>query len=195
MKLISDQVTRQEIDILLRELNQVDKSLVNGDVVELGCYLGTASLFISRHLRQSAVNRAFHVYDSFEGLPEKLAQDRSPAGEQFIKGELLATKSQFIKNYKQAGLELPFIHKGWFEDLQPTDLPSRIALAFLDGDYYSSIRSSLKLVWPKMAKGAVVIVDDYASESLPGAKKAVDEWLRGHPAKIRVEAGMALIHI
>ena len=35
--------------------------------------------------------------------------------------------------------------------------------------------------------------DDYANEALPGAAKAVDEWLHTHPAKLRVEHSLAII--
>ena len=193
MKIISDQVTQQEIYIILRELAKING--IDGDIVELGCYVGTTSLFISEYLKKTESRRQFHVYDSFAGLPEKLVQDESPAGTQFKAGQLLATKSQLIKNYRQARLPLPTIHKGWFEKLSPNDLPDQIAFAFLDGDYYSSIISSLKLIWPKLTKGSVVIVDDYVSEALPGAQKAVAEWLRLHPKQLKTEAGLAIIQI
>jgi O-methyltransferase len=191
MKLISDQVTQAEVDIILRELAKLTH--VAGDLVEFGCYVGTTSLFISEYLSKTGSKRAFHVYDSFAGLPDKLAQDQSPAGMQFKTGELGASKSEFIKNYRQAHLPLPAIHKGWFEELTPTDVPDKIAFAFLDGDYYSSIMSSLKLIWPRLSPGAVIVVDDYISNALPGAQKAVNEWLHLHPSKLRTEAGLAII--
>lgn len=195
MRLISNQVNENETKIILRELRKVISGVVEGGVVEFGCYIGTSALLISEYLKKTGSNNAFHVYDSFEGLPEKSEQDESPAGTQFKAGELLATKSQLIRNYKQAHLPLPIIHKGWFEDLTAKDIPDKIAFAFLDGDYYSSVMSSLKLIWPKLTTGAVVIVDDYVSDALPGAQKAVNEWLARHPAKLHTEAGLAIISI
>lgn len=192
--IISDQMTLQELQVIIRELERILEKSVNGDIVELGCFIGTASLFIQRILRAEATNRKFHVYDSFEGLPPKQLVDQSPAGEQFKAGELLARKQDFIKNFKQAGLPLPRIHKSWFNKLMPSDLPDHVAWAFLDGDFYQSIIDSLQLVWPKLSSGAVVIVDDYQAEALPGARRAVDEWLRNHPATLRVEASLAIIH-
>ena len=72
-------------------------------------------------------------------------------------------------------------------------MPEQIAFAFLDGDYYASIRDSLALVWPRLTPGAVIIVDDYANEKLPGAARAVDEWLATHPAQLRVQASLAIL--
>lgn len=191
--IVSDQVEPAELQAILRELEGVLTKGVAGDVVELGCYVGTTSLFLQRLLLQHPAKKALHVYDSFAGLPPKTIEDRSPAGEQFKDGELQASKAQLVKYFKQAGLPLPYIHKGWFSDLTPDDIPQTVALAFLDGDFYDSIKQSLKLVWPRLAEGAIVLVDDYQSEALPGAKHAVDEWLRDHPAKLRTEASLAII--
>lgn len=190
--LISDQVTKAELAVLLNELEGVLRNGTAGNVVELGCYKGTSALFLQRML--VGTNRQLFVYDSFEGLPSKTAADTSPLGEQYKAGELLATKAELIKNFKQAGLPLPVIHKAWFNRLQPRDLPGQIAFAYLDGDFYESIKTSLGLVWPRLASGAVVVVDDYGHQGLPGARLAVDEWLKTHPAKLRVQESLAVLN-
>ena len=191
MKLLSDQIDERELSIILRELERVLSQAVAGDVVEFGCYVGTTSVPMAQRLRST--DKRLFVYDSFEGLPEKTAEDESPAGLQFQAGELLATKAQFIKNFKQAGLSLPVITKGWFADVSPERVPKHICFAYLDGDYYHSILDPLKLIWNRLSSGAIIVVDDYANEALPGAAKAVDEWLLTHPAKMRVEHSLAII--
>jgi O-methyltransferase len=193
--IISNQVSRYELTILLQELNAVIQSQIDGDVVEFGCYEGTAALFEARVLQQIAPRKQLWLYDSFEGLPEKSNRDISPVGEQFIGGALRAKRSVLINHFKQAGLPMPNVKKAWFEDLLPQDLPEAICFAFLDGDYYDSVMQSLRLVWPKLSPGAIVVVDDYQNEALPGAAKAVDEWLSTHPASIKVEASLAIIRV
>jgi len=192
-RLLSDQVDEREVAIVLRELSASLVATTSGDVVEFGCYAGTTSVFISRYMNMQKSTREFHVYDSFEGLPEKGTKDQSRAGDQFIAGELSVSKKQFIVNYKKAGLSLPRIHKSWFNELSDDDMPNEIAFAFLDGDYYESVMTSLKLVWPRLVPGAIVVIDDYANEALPGAAKAVDEWLTIHPTKLGVEHSLAII--
>lgn len=189
--IISDQVDSRELSVILAMCERVLSQTDRGAFTEFGCYAGTTSLFITRLLYGQ--KREFHVYDSFAGLPEKQTQDISPAGEQFKSGELLATKKSFITHFVRAGLPLPVIHKGWFSDLNESDVPDEIALAFLDGDYYQSIIDPLKLIWPRLVPGAIVVVDDYQNEALPGARRAVDEWLKTHPAEIRVEASLAIL--
>lgn len=193
--LISDQVDRAELAVILCELIRVVDADVAGAVVEFGCYRGTTSLYLRRVLDTVAPDRPLHVYDSFEGLPEKTAPDSSPAGLQFRAGELSASKKDFITEFKKAGLRLPSIHKGWFDALDAADIPVPIAFAFLDGDYYESVRDSLRLIENKLAPGATVVVDDYANEALPGAGRAVDEWTAQRGLAVRTVASLAAIHL
>lgn len=192
--LVSDQIEYPELVVILRELSKSITTHLDGAVVELGCYTGTTSLFIQRVLKLEDKQRAFHVYDSFDGLPAKVRQDDSPAGTQFKAGELTASKQIFIKHFKQAGLSLPIIHKAWFEELQRADMPDRIAFAFLDGDFYTSIKSSLEVITPQLVSGATVVVDDYQSEALPGARRAVNEWATKHNYSVRAEQSLAIIY-
>ena len=195
-RLVSDQVDTREVELVLSELARACADTPDGAVVEFGCYVGTTSLFISRWLSIQKCPREFHVYDSFQGLPEKTSRDQSRAGDQFVAGALAASKKQFVLNYKKASLPLPIIHKGWFNELTRDDLPEKIAVAFLDGDYYESIATSLQLAWPRLLPGAVVVIDDYANEALPGAARAVDEWLRAHHVRSkRVEHSLAILGV
>lgn len=192
--IISDQVDFKELRVLLRELEKVLRSGMAGNVVEFGCYVGTTSLFIRRLLDAYDLAGEFHVYDSFAGLPEKTPQDNSAAGEQFQAGELLAPRKTFVQNFKKAGLQLPIIHKGWFADFTAADVPENIIFAFFDGDFYGSIADSFRVCSGKFQEKATIVVDDYANEALPGAARAVDEWLsRNQQYSLATEASLAII--
>lgn len=195
MKQFSTQINHAELAVLMRELRGVLVAGVPGDIVELGCYKGETSVELHKLIRQLAPDKQLWLYDSFEGLPPKSSQDSSPAGEQFKAGELPAHKKEVLRRLAQAGAGEVRVKKAWFSDLTATDLPDQIAFAFLDGDFYQSITDSLRLAWPKLVEGAIVVVDDYASVALPGAAKAVDEWLRTHPAKMNVEQSLAIIRV
>jgi len=191
--LISNQVNKDQLQVILTELEKTLPRL-DGAVVEFGCYIGTTSLFIRRLLDTLEDTREFHAYDSFEGLPPKTAQDESRAGDQFQAGELAVSKKQFLQQFQKASLQPPTIHKGWFSNLKDTDIPRQIAFAFLDGDFYESIRDSLRLVLPRMQQGGTIIIDDYAREALPGAARATHELLSlTQQARIQVIHNLAII--
>jgi len=194
--LISDQVSRADIALIWRELEQVLLTKIPGAVVEFGCYVGTTSLFIQRQLNElNEQTRSFHVYDSFEGLPQKATGDASAAGVNFEAGKLAVSKKEFLRQFHIAKLKTPIIHKGWFNALTNADVPKSIAFAFLDGDFYTSILDSLRLVWPKMSRDGTVLIDDYQRPELPGVERAVHEFFAGKPMpNIRVEHNIAVLH-
>ena len=178
----NDQVSEKETERIL-ELAQKCLS-VSGDYVEMGCYKGDTSLLLADIIRN--VEKRLWIYDSFEGLPEKSEADESVLGINFKSGELLVTKREVKQRFLKAGLPVPMIKKAWFSDLTLEDLPEQIAFAFLDGDFYESIRDSIKLVAPKMSEDGVMIVHDYTNPALPGVKKAVDEWRQGKHSRFEV---------
>ena len=184
---VSELETKKIIEIAQKCLD------FEGDFVELGCYKGDTSLLIAEILRDT--DKKLWLYDSFEGLPEKSREDESEIGRDFKKGELLVTKREVKERFLRAGLKVPVIKKAWFADLTEVNLPEKIALAFLDGDLYESIKVSLKLVENKMSKGGVILVHDYVNSALPGVATAVDEWVKQRNKKIKIYQSMAVIEI
>ncbi len=206
---MNDQVTKQETATILDIATQALER--EGDFVELGCYKGDTSVLLGKMLQnhsrslakiqstpQATIRatsqvepgeqspdgssiRKLWIYDSFAGLPAKSPADLSSAGQNFQEGELFVTKREVVDKIRRAGLHNVIVKKAWFDELASSDLPAKIAFAFLDGDLYESIKTSLKLVVPRLAAGAQFIVHDYNNPELPGASRAVDEFLHAHP--------------
>lgn len=191
--IISDQIKRPALEVVLTELEKVLQSGTEGDIVEFGCYIGTTGLFIRRLLDIYESDRAFHVYDSFEGLPAKAPQDASAAGIDFKAGELSVSKKQLLQEFYKAHLKPPVIHKGWFDELEDKDVPDKIAFAFLDGDFYDSIIDSLRLVYPRMAVGGITTIDDYQRETLPGVERAIRDFFQNKNIALRMAHNIGII--
>ena len=164
-----------------------------GDLVELGCYRGDTSLLLERLLERRAPQKRLFIYDSFEGLPVKSAEDASVAGDAFQAGELNVSKREVVERFKKAGLKIPRVKKGWFKDLAPTDLPEQICFGFLDGDLYASIKVSLKLAAPKLVNDGVLVVHDYNNSELPGVTQAVEEFLQSGGWQMTQRESLAII--
>ena len=171
------QIPNRETALLLEELN---KALdIEGDVVEFGCYEGDTSILLAGAMREQP-DKWLYLYDSFEGLPAKTAEDNSADGWRFKQGELKASPETVRHKFKKYALPEPVIVKGWFNELTDSDLPSKISFALLDGDFYESIKTSLELVAPRMNNGGIIAVHDYRNAELPGSNKAVSEFLAEH---------------
>ncbi|MBI4742836.1 MAG: class I SAM-dependent methyltransferase [Betaproteobacteria bacterium] len=74
---------------------------------------------------------------------------------EFVKGDVCRTIPQFVAD-KGDGL--------------------RIALLNLDLDLYEPTRVALERFVPKMARGGLIVVDEYAVDTFGGESKAVDEY-------------------
>jgi O-methyltransferase len=189
--IISNMVSVNHIENILLKLDIVIKNNVEGDVVELGCNVGTSSIFISQMINYFASHKNYHVYDSFQGLPEKLDKDLTN-NDLYIKGSCETTKDSFIHNFNNLDLKIPFIHTGWFSEIPDEEYPEKISFAFFDGDFYTSILDSFKKVYAKVQKGGIIVIHDYEYIELPGVKEACDEFLKDKVEKVIKIDGISL---
>ncbi|MBF6299083.1 class I SAM-dependent methyltransferase [Nocardia amamiensis] len=180
----SDMTDVERLSHLYTMLSAVLEYGIDGAIVELGCNAGHTAAFLQLincdHSRNSSVApRELHVYDSFEGLPRPGPNDRY-----FAQGAMATTVDELRAVFEYWAAPLPVIHAGWFRDTITDTMPSEIAFAYLDGDFYDSIRESLEAVVPRLSPGGVLIVDDYcdrtqtprAWDCLPGVKDACDDY-------------------
>lgn len=186
------QIPTRELEVIKSELALALK--LTGDVVEFGCYAGDTSIELAK-VMQDTPDKWLWLYDSFEGLPEKTAEDTSTLGWRFKAGELKISPVSVLAKFKKLKLPEPVIKKAWFDELNSvTDLPDQICFALLDGDFYRSIKTSFALVVPKLTSGATLIVHDYRNPALPGSAKAVNEFIANHPDyQMRLSGTLAIL--
>ena len=58
------------------------------------------------------------------------------------------------------------------------NIPKKISILRLDTDFYKSTKIELEILFPRLVKGGVLIIDDYGYWR--GAKKAVDEYFSNY---------------
>ena len=120
-------------------------SLQQGLILEFGVRHGTS-------IRQlaSLTSHPIYGFDSFEGLPENWHQESK---------EIYSTRGKIPKVPAHVTL-IP----GWFEDTLPLFLAKHeedIALINIDCDIYSSTKTVLDLLSPRIKKGTIIIFDEY----------------------------------
>jgi len=163
---------------------------VDGDICEFGVAQGETSALIASEIESS--NKTFHLFDSFEGLPEPTEKDQL-IDDIFSLGsmEAYAGKMSCPEKLVRARLKaISFssdryvIHKGYFDRVLREDpnLPQKVCFAYLDFDFYEPIKVVLEFLHQASSEGTIIVVDDYGFFST-GVKTAVDEFLEEKNSK------------
>ncbi|HET6469904.1 MAG TPA: TylF/MycF/NovP-related O-methyltransferase [Geminicoccaceae bacterium] len=177
---------------------------IPGALVECGVWRGGSSMMAALALRHFGDDgRRLWLYDTFAGMPEPGPEDvKFEGGDAASKwGELasgdhnawnFAPLDEVRSNLVRTGLPADrFVCvQGRVEETLPGQAPERLALLRLDTDFYASTRAELKHLYPRLAPGGVLIVDDYGSWQ--GSRQAVEEYFstRGAiPLLARTDAG------
>jgi O-methyltransferase len=169
----------ERLDNLQECIEEVLRDSIPGDFVETGVWRGGATIFMRGVLKAHGVtDRRVWVADSFEGLPppdpERYPDDRD---DQLHTWKHLAVTLDDVRaNFERYGLldeQVAFL-KGWFRDTLPTAPIERLSVLRLDGDLYESTITALESLYPKLAPGGYIIVDDYGAHM--GCHLAVDDF-------------------
>jgi len=151
---------------------------VGGDVIEAGAWRGGASILLRATLDALGDERTVWVADSFEGFPA--VDDPSRQRDQwsvidYLRVSLDEVQASFARFGCERGVRfLP----GFFEETLPGLSDRRWALVRLDGDTYDATRLTLECLYPGLAAGGYLIIDDYGA--LEECREAVDEFRRRH---------------
>jgi O-methyltransferase len=123
-------------------------------------------------------DRAYYLYDSFEGLPTAGDEDATHGRASSAKsweGRLKASEEHASEAMKLAGATRVNVVKGWFRETLPGYDGAPIAILRLDGDFYASIMDSLVNLWRYVVSGGLIILDDYYTWT--GCTRAVHDFL------------------
>jgi hypothetical protein len=166
---------------------------IPGDVVECGVWRGGSMMAAALTLaRLGDTDRHLYLFDTFSGMAEPTAADvPSPYDGYSPHKRWRRRRSGRTSNWAAVGTDAvrdamrttgypeERIHlvPGLVEDTLPGAAPASIALLRLDTDWYASTRHELVHLYPRLADGGVLIVDDYGHYE--GARRAVDEYFAG----------------
>jgi hypothetical protein len=167
---------------------------VPGDLLEAGVARGGAVLFMRAVLRaHGCADRVVWAADSFQGFPDSArdAGQDSPllqqvnalrsAGpgsadsmyQQFLRGTSLEEVRATFDRYGLLDEQVRFL-PGWFADTLPGPV-GQLALLRLDADLYGSTYDALRALYPRVAPGGYVVIDDY--RVIDECRRAVQDYL------------------
>lgn len=164
---------------LIANINQLNEEGVDGAVAELGVFKGNAAKVFNTLFPE----RTLYLLDTYEGFSKKDLTDNEPAVSaegDFNSG--IETVKLFVGNDSN----IKYI-KGYFPETS-IHIPENERFCFvnIDVDLYEPIKSGLEFFYPRMIKGGMIAIHDYANSCWPGVKKAVDEFLIDKTEKLIV---------
>lgn len=177
------------IAALCGAVEYVVRNGIAGDFVECGVWRGGSSMATALTLLRLGVSDArLYLFDTFSGMSEPTGHDAEIATGEAAAALLARSDLKEGLAWAYAGIdevranmtatgypaEKMHLVAGKVEDTLPQHAPERISLLRLDTDWYESTRHELTHLFPRLAVGGVLIVDDYGHWA--GARQAVDEY-------------------
>ena len=161
------------LDDLQACVEAVVRDGVPGDLIEAGAWRGGASMLMRATLDSLGDARTVVVADSFQGFPAGAPEDLD--GFDFLAVPVEEVRESFGRLGLDAGVE--FV-PGFFEESLGALAGRTWALARIDADTYEPTRAALDALYPGLAVGGYVVLDDYGS--FEGCRRAVDEFRAEH---------------
>lgn len=165
----------------------VQSASIEGAIVECGVWKGGSMMAAALELlRIGAPLRHLVLCDTYEGLPDPGVHDVARGGldaraalrdNEDTDGKWCRSPLDEVRaNLQSTGYPQERISyvQGMVEDTLPGSAPDNIAVLRLDTDFYESTRHELIHLYPRLAVGGILIIDDYGYWQ--GARKAVDEF-------------------
>jgi O-methyltransferase len=164
---------------------------IPGDTAECGVRFGKSTFFLLKAIGDPA--RAHHIFDSFAGLSETGDEDQPVTGiKAWSQGDISVEEQMARDNLAR----FPNCHfyKGWIPERFGEVADRTFALVHIDVDLFQPTLDALTFFYPRMARGGLLICDDYGFASCPGATKAFDEFFESRSeCVIPIPSGQCLV--
>jgi O-methyltransferase len=174
------------LDDLQRCVETVVADGVGGDLIEAGSWRGGASMLMRATLDTLGDERTVYVADSFQGFPQLDDADEHElrlSAFAFLSVPEDEVRESFARLGLDRGVELV---PGFFEQTLSALAGRSWALVRLDADSHDATRYALDCLYPGLAVGGYLVIDDYGS--FDGCRQAVDEFRAAHGITEPIEA-------
>lgn len=171
-----------------KAVEYVVRNKIAGSIVETGVWRGGSMMLVANALKRLGEQRDLWCYDTYEGQPEPDANETDiwgnkslPSWQRYVvDGKYTGSQAgleEVKRNILSTGYPEARLHciKGMVEDTIPAQVPDQIALLRLDTDWYQSVAHGFEHLYPRLAPGGVLIIDDYGHQT--GARQATDDYL------------------
>ena len=167
---------------LFSYFSMISENAPKGNIVE--CGLGKLKSF--QMLKLLNESKKIFGFDSFCGFPNPTKEDRSPRNPQ--KGDWNILSYEGTKNFLEQNNYQNFtLIEGYVEETVPIwkNKIKRISILHIDLDLHNGYKCVLNNFFDKVVTGGYILFDEYNNPKFPGAKLAVDNFLKKKNEKIK----------
>lgn len=184
--------SKERIHGLYDSLEFIRNNNIEGDIVECGVWKGGNILGIIEYLDYHKIyDKTVWLYDTFNGMTNPTDVDIDINGKKAseILHEVMCLSpidevKKTLSLSKFSKEKIKIVEGDVCVTLKSLDnLPSNISILRLDTDFYESTKMELNVLYPKLTKNGILIVDDYGHWK--GSKLAVDEYFQNQDITIK----------
>jgi O-methyltransferase len=168
---------------------------ISGAVVEIGCAGGGTAAWCDRLLRNVGAGKPYVCVDTFGGFASDQFDTDVALGTPERDRHTFSANSPALVRRIVAGLGAPDIRlvQGDICTLPLERLPRRIAACLVDVDLSEPVYAALCKVYPRLAPGGVIVVDDCAEDTSWRARLGYRRFVAEQGLDERYEFGMGLV--
>ncbi|HJT21834.1 MAG TPA: TylF/MycF/NovP-related O-methyltransferase [Nitrospira sp.] len=161
-----------------------DTAHLPGPIFEIGCAAGVSTVWLNKHMDDIGIEKPYIAIDTFNGFVEEhiqyeASQRGKDAGRFVMKKVFESNKKKWVERTLKRNAvtrvnlfecDATTFDYGKYKD---------ISFALIDVDLYLPVKEVLDKLYPQMAKGGIIVVDDCIGPGLwDGALQAYDEFTR-----------------
>lgn len=165
-------------------------SKLEGDFVECGVNRGFLSASVMRFVGfESLSDRRFFLFDTYAGLVEEQVTDHDTAAYRNVYSDCYQFVVESFRKYPNV-----VVVKGVVPEILSTVAIDKVAYLSIDMNCVFPEIAALEHFWPKLVKGAVVVLDDYGFSGHEEQKREADRFAAAHSVRIlSLPTGQALV--
>jgi hypothetical protein len=160
--------------------------------VEVGCALGHTTVFLNKHLDFLGVEKPYYAIDTFSGFTEAdvgfEVRNRAKQKDHY-KGYSINKKKWVDATLAANSITRVVTIEADVNQYNFSPL-GEISFALIDVDLYQPVQAALKGIFPLLAPGGLIVVDDCAANNrYDGSLQAYQEFVAGRSLPAEVVLG------
>lgn len=160
-----------------------------GDFVECGVYRGFSVAVSARCVDFGRRAKQWYLYDTFSGVPADQLNANHHSESRYAEAGLFETCRARFAAYPNVQ-----VVRGRVPEVLQQRAPEKVAFLHLDMNSAQAELGALEFFWPRLAPGAIVLLDDYGWRAFREQKLAEDAFLTKHDRSVlELPTGQGLV--